>query len=194
MKKIALLTGLGLMVIVGLVFCSAVMWTLSVYNSNVALEQKILAIDQQNKNNLSSLTLRVKEMGNIPGMAVDGLATVTRAAMSGRYGPEGSKAVVQFIHEQNPTLDQSLYSRIMSTIENGRMDFERNQKQKIDICREYTTIISKAPRSIVSGILGFPKIDINPNSTSESAPCRILVSGDVREKFKSGIDDVIEVK
>jgi hypothetical protein len=180
----------ALVVILGL---SALAYVVGIYNGNAAIEKKILAVDEQNRNNLSNFTLRVQEMAQVPDMQVAGLKEIVSATMTGRYGDDGSRALLQFITEQNPALDQSIYVKIASSMESGRLDFEREQKQKIDVCREYATLNSTLFRGTVSKFLGFPKIDVDPKSKDEDAPCRILVAGEVKEKFKTGTDAVIKL-
>lgn len=189
---IIVLSSLSAMVVVTTI--ALIGYVIGVNNDSVSREKHILALDEQNRNNLSNFTLRVKEMAQVPDMQVDGLKQVVSAAMQGRYGQDGSKAVFQWIQEQNLQLDQSTYSKIMTTMETGRRDFEAEQKKKIDACREYNTLLDKFPRGPLTRMLGFPQIDVDPKSNAEDAPCRILVASEVQEKFKNGTDDVIKVK
>lgn len=187
---IALGAIVGILLIVG---ASLALYVAGIYNDSVSREKHILAVDEQNKNNMSNFTMRVKEMAQIPDMQVSGLKELVEATMNGRY-KEGSGKLMQWITEQNPALDQSTYKQLMNTMETGRRDFEAEQKKKIDACREYSTLLDKFPRGPVTRMFGFPKINIDPNSTDETAPCRIIVAGEVKQKFATGTDDVIKVK
>lgn len=131
---------------------------IGVNNTSIKFENRIKAQYEQNKNNYDKMYKTVLEMAQVPEMYKNDLKDVFSAAIQGRYGKGGSKAVFQFIKEHNPTFDSALYIKLEQTIQAGRIDFESNQKMLIDIKQSYDNFRMVFPNNFISGFLGFPKI------------------------------------
>lgn len=70
---------------------------------------------------------------------------IYKGMMTGRYGQDGSKAMWQWIKEQNPQIDASLYSKLMVTVEAQRTTFSRKQEQVASMVAEYNKMLRTAP-------------------------------------------------
>lgn len=156
---------------------------IGVYNFGNSSEQRLEAKLKDNKVVLANYHKKVAEAVQVPAMARDDLVKVVTAAIQGRYGEGGSKAVFQMITEQNPSIDPSLYSKIQQIIESGRDKFENNQKEMIDIERAYRTTLGSFPKGIILNILGYPRVDLNK--------FKIIVDSSTEEAFDTGKEEVM---
>ena len=130
-------------------------------NDLVRQEATISAQYKQNQNNYSNYFNKLQEVAQVPSMYAKDLKDVYTAAISGRYGKDGSKAVFQFLVEKNPNFDASLYTKIQQVIESGRNSFEADQKTLLERKRIYEISLKEFPRSFVASALGFPKINLS---------------------------------
>jgi uncharacterized protein (UPF0333 family) len=132
----------------------------SYYNLGNRSEQNLIAARDQAKNILATYGQKVQEVAQVPSMYTDDLKKLTDSAIQSRYGAEGSKAMFQFLKEQNPTLDPTLYRQIQQVIEAGRNDFQSAQERQIDVRRQYQTELGNFFSGIMLHMAGYPKIDL----------------------------------
>ena len=164
--------------------CGAVV---GVNNSCVRQEAEIKAQYKQNQNNYDNYFKKLKEIAQVPAMYVKDLKKVWDGVMRGRYGKDGSRATWQWLKEHNPTLDTSMYKKIQTVIEAGRVDFEQNQKMLLDKKRLYEdTYLKQFPSGFIASILGFPKMDL---STMD-----IVTSEETEKVFKTKKSDPIKLR
>ena len=147
-------------VIVSLLFIGGASYVTS-YNYGNRAEKNIVAIWENNQNILAQYTQKVQEAAQVPGMMKDDVKEVVSAALSGRYGPDGSKAVFQWIQEQNPTVDAGIYRKIQQIIEAGRDEFKVSQTRLIDAKRAYSTNLGYLWKGLWMRIAGYPKINLD---------------------------------
>lgn len=127
----------------------------------VNFEESIKAQYTQNQNNYDNMWKSFREMAQVTDKYATDLKELYDNAMTGRYGKDGSKAVFQFLQEQNPNLSPETYTRLQSTIEAGRNSFESNQQQLIAIKEQYTKLLRSNGAIIPNAILNYPKIDLD---------------------------------
>lgn len=132
----------------------------SAFNRGNVMEQQIKAQYEQNQNVLAQYGQKVQEIASVPAMYRDDLKEVVTAAMQGRYGADGSKAVFQWIKEHNVNFDSTLYTKIQQTIEAGRNQFQNEQEKLIDIKRQYETQLGYFWGGMWLRIAGYPKINL----------------------------------
>ncbi len=92
----------------------------SAHNYAVGVEANIKAQYDNNRNSLSSTTLKIKEMFSVRDEHYKGLKDIIESTMVGRYGKDGSKAVFQFLKENNLKPDTKLDLNVQNVISSGR--------------------------------------------------------------------------
>lgn len=155
-------------------------------NSATRFETNIGKYNEDSKNVLSSYTMKVKEMAQVPDKYKKDLQDIIKQTFEGRYGADGSKAVFSFIQEQNLALDSSLYKNLQVVMEAGRNEFKLSQTRKLDTCAGYENLRNYAVSGFFVQMAGFPKKNID-------TLCRIVVDSSTSSKFESGVDEVIKI-
>lgn len=133
---------------------------ISAYNYGNQMENQLKAAQTDNRNILAQYGQKVMEVAQVPTMYADDVQRVTREAIEGRYGENGSQAAFQWLQEQNPQLDASLYKQIQQVIEAGRTNFENGQRRQIDIRRQYETELGSFWSGMWLRIAGYPKVNL----------------------------------
>ena len=132
----------------------------SAYNYGNRMETQLFAVQEDNRNKLAQYGQKVLEVTQVPEMYKDDTVKVVKAAIEGRYGPDGSKAVFQMLTEQNPSLDPAMYIQIQRVIEAGRNDFQAGQTRQIDIKRQYKERLGTFWGGMWLSVAGYPKTDL----------------------------------
>lgn len=158
----------------------------SIYNTAVDREQVIVASYDNMKNILGQYSTKIGEMAQVPAMYKDDLKELYKTAIEGRYGAGGSKALFQFLKEQNPNLDPKLYQNIQEAIEAGRNEFQNSQTKFIDTKRVYESSLRYAWTGAVLKVLNMPTIDL--------AKYKIIESEHGQETFSTGVDKGLKLR
>jgi hypothetical protein len=181
--KTALFGVIGFIVLlIGVVVTSYI----SNYNYGNRIEKQIEAEYENTQNILSQYSNKIAEIAQVPGMARDDLKEVYTEVMGGRYGDNGSKAMMQWITEQNPQLDASLYTNIQQAMEAGRTKFENAQTKLIDHKRQYETNLGYLWKGTWLRIAGYPKLDLDE--------IKIIKSDYSNEAYESGVENGIQLR
>ena len=172
-------------VVAGAIGIGAVSY-ISAANTGNRMERTIVATDENNRNILAQYGNRIAEAAQIPSMQRDDLTAVVTAALEGRYGDDGSKAVFQFIQEQNPQIDSAVYTQLQRMIEAGRIEFAAAQTKMVDQKRVYETALGTFWQGTWMGVAGYPKIDL--------AEYQIVSTARADEAFKTGVEEPMQLR
>ena len=154
---------IAVLIFFGIIFSTVFVCLTSYVSANnygAKIEAQLNAERDNNQNVLAQGQQKVLEAAQVPGMMRDDFSKVAKDAISGRYGAEGSKAVVQWIKEQNPNLDSKVYVKIQQLIEAYRDEFKTSQTKMIDVRRQYEASLGLFWRGMWLRMAGFPKIDL----------------------------------
>ena len=153
-------SGNALLILIGLLIIIIIgaSWFAGTYNGLVRQENGIVAANEDLQNIHTSIFNQIKSQG----LSVEKYGTmVTQAittAIEGRYGKNGSQAAMQWIQENNPTIDSKIFEKLQVVIEAGYNKFESAQRTKIDKLRIYdNTMDSLFTGFVAKSVMGFPK-------------------------------------
>ena len=173
-------------VIAGAVVGTGVVSYISAYNTGNRLERAIVATDENNRNILAQYGNRIAEAAQVPAMQRDDLTAVVTAALEGRYGEDGSRAVFQFIQEQNPQIDSTVYVQLQRMIEAGRIEFAAAQTKLVDQKRIYETALGSFWQGTWMSVAGYPKIDLDEY--------QIVSTARADEAFETGVEEPMQLR
>lgn len=157
----AVIALLGVLGVIALVIAVGVMSYISNANYGNEAENGIKSTWENNENILAQNTQKVLEAAQVTEMATADIIKISRGAIEGRYGADGSKAVFQAIREQNPNIDMSLYKKVQQLVEAGRDEFKLNQTTLIDKKNQYKNNLGYVYRGFWLRLAGYPKIDLD---------------------------------
>lgn len=180
------------LVILGILFAlvvavGATLFTsyISAVNDGARMEGNVVMLNQDSENKLSNYTLKIQEKVQIPEMYAKDLKEVIRATFEGRYGADGSKAVMQWIQEQNIQFDSSLYKDLQVTIEAGRDEFRISQTLKLQACRDYKVQLNTFWKGMWLKFAGYPKENL-------ADVCKVVSDSRTSEIFKTGKQEALK--
>ena len=158
-----------------------------IHYANYGNEQEnlITASYSNNQQILGQYSLKVKEAAKVSDKYSEKLTELITGALSSRYGDEGSQAAIQWISEQNPTLDASVYTKIQQIIESGRNEYQVAQTTLIDQCRVYKTSLGYLWGGFWLRITGYPKEGLETR-------CKPIVSDYSNDAYKTGIEKGVD--
>lgn len=154
-------------------------------NKGAEWEQQVDATYRNNQNILGQYSLKVKEAAKVSDKYSGALKDIISSALDARYGEDGSKAMFQWIKEQNPNLDPSVYIKLQQIVEAGRNEFKVSQTSLLDQCRVYKTATQYVWSGFWLKLAGYPKEGLEKK-------CTVIVSEYSSEAYKTGIEKGVD--
>lgn len=125
-------------------------------------ENQVKAKYTDNQNVYDNGWKKVREMAQVPDMQVDALSKIYDGVMKGRYGEKGSQALLQFIKEQNPDLNQETFLKIQRAVEDFHNEFQANQTQLISVKQSYDNYLTATTSGRFYNMMGhYPHLDMS---------------------------------
>lgn len=156
-----------------------IIMSITYYNSFNGKEIYIKAVDKDMQNVHASFHKQMRAQGISVEKYGDLVIKALQVSMGGRYGANGSQAAMQWIKEQNPTIDPKMFSKLQQVIEAGYNKFESVQRKKIDMVAVYEKQATNFPGVVFAGIFNFPKKPFDELG-------RIITSAETKIDFEKG--------
>ncbi len=196
--KILLIGGVSLAILGLVIFLSLTGW----YDDAVKLENTTAAQWRDNQNTYDNFWKTVKETAQVPEQYKEDFKNLLVQETQAKYGPEGSKATMQWFQDRNITLDPSMYRKIQDVIESGRQDFKRSQSTLLDKQRKVQDMMQGYWGSMFAKHYDFPRVMTGHNAPPKDADSDgkltvldypIVTSARTAAAFASGQDEEISV-
>jgi hypothetical protein len=166
------IAGGGLVAIIVLV---TFIMSISYQNSYERINQDISAQYKKIETDYEKMSRVILQQAGIVNKYSNDFKEIYKGMMTGRYGQEGSKAMWQWIKEQNPQIDAAIYQKLMTTVEAQRTTFSRNQEKVAAMVAESNQMLKVAPSKwFVDG---------------EIQEAKIVSSSNTKVIMDTGIDD-----
>jgi len=156
---VTLLAILGVVLFLG---ASLVIGYISFGNEANRFENSITAAYTNNQNVYDNGWKTVVEKAQVPAEYTKQLKDLYTNAITGRYGPTGSRALFQFIKEQNPTLDPGMFIQIQQSVEVFHNQFAQAQTELVSRKQEYQNLYTGTMHGrFYNTIAHYPHIDMS---------------------------------
>lgn len=156
-------------------------------NDANGFEADIQAKYNDNRNVYDNGWKKVVEMSQVPDMQVKALKELYDGTMKGRYGKDGSKAMMQWIQEQNPSLDQQTFVKIQQAVESFRNEFASNQTELVSRKQAYQRYLTATTSGRFFNMIGgYPHIDLSKYD--------IVTSDKTEEDFRTKRSEPLKLK
>jgi hypothetical protein len=197
-KKILLIAGASVLLLGLILFLSMTSW----YDSAVKLENTTIAQWKNNQNTYDNFWKTVKEVAQVPEQYKEDFKQLLVSETAAKFGPEGSKATMQWFQERQINFDSSMYRKVQDVIESGRQDFKRSQTELLDKQRKVADMTQSYWGGIMAKHYDFPR-----SLKGEAAPPKdtdgddkltvldypIVTSARTAKAFATGQDEEVNV-
>jgi hypothetical protein len=182
MKKKGILIGCGGLILIGLIMgIIGVATYISYSNGEVRLRNTIEAKLLDNTNEYDNMWKKIKQVAQVTERERESLLKIfTKHAKARTSGGSKDGALMKWVTESIPNIDNSTYKNLMNVITSSRDAWTMRQKELIDLKREHDNMIMTFPGSLIVGSRG--RIEII-----------VITSSKTKKVFEEGKDDDVDV-
>lgn len=182
----------------GAIFVVGIVWFISSYfgysNDAVEFEVAVEAGVEDNRQQLGQYRISVVEATSVLGLGADLQAESVTKQIESRYGEGGSKAMMQWIQENNQAgVSQEVMAGIQRQIQAGRTDFAAAQKRLLDVCRGYKRLQRQPYSGFWLRLTGYPSDEYN-DVGGNGTLCRAVTSAGAKNAFESGVEEALDLR
>lgn len=172
------------------------------HNRCVELEAAAAAQYQSNQNTYDSMWKTIKETAQVPDKYKDDFKELIAAEVPAKYGPGGSRAMMQWFNDRDLKLPENLYGRIQDVIEGNRAAFKSSQELLLDEQRAYRAHLDRFGHGLLARLGGFPRAVAGihaPNRDTDGDgkltvfDYEIVTSDRTQRAFETSRDDEVRV-
>jgi len=146
-------------------------------NQEVELSTQFSAQQKANTVIYDKVWKTLQQKAGVASQSADAFKNIYASIMDARYDGK-DQVLMNWIQEQNPTFDMSLYKDLSLSIEANRAEFANVQQKLIDIKREHDNLRMKIPSSIFLSLKGVKELQM-----------QIVTSTRTEKAFDTGRDD-----
>ena len=174
MKKSGII-GIALVAIVVLLF--GMVW--STRSKAIRLKNQIDAQYVTNKSNYDAMWKTFKEATQVTELQTEQFKDAYDALFQGRGN---NNLLFNAIKEQNPTMDNSVYTKLQDIITSNRKTFDKNQKTITDMINNYNSYVQA---NFIMQFMSFEPLNMDDY---------VVLSSKTNSAFATGEDDQINLK
>lgn len=174
MKKSGII-GIALVAIVVLLF--GTIW--STRSKAIRLKNQIDAQYVTNKSNYDAMWKTFKEATQVTELQTEQFKDAYDALFQGRGN---DNLLFNAIKEQNPTMDNSVYTKLQDIITSNRKTFDKNQKTITDMINNYNSYVQT---NFIMQFMSFEPLNMDDY---------VVLSSKTNSAFATGEDDQINLK
>lgn len=178
MKKSLLIGSLSLFGLIVICGISLTMVFFSYSNREITLRNRATAQEKENKTVFDKMSKTILQQAQINEKYASDFKEVILKNTENRY--KDKDPVMIWITEQNPSLPQETYLKIMNSIEALRAEFQQRQTKLISIQQEHTNLLTLFPGSLF--LTGRKPLEI-----------KIVTSSKTEAAFSTGVEDDINI-
>jgi hypothetical protein len=142
-------------------------WIFSIYNTQVALANRLEAQNSVVEVTLDNMRKTLKNQHNVTNDFADRFLEVVKEQTQGRVGGGAIKLNVESANKLG--IDSDLFGRLMASIQGELDDFARQQNTLVDIWREHNTFCQRMPNSIFVGSRLISKPEVISSTVTKEA-------------------------
>lgn len=169
--KILVALAIGIVFLLG----TGLLMDVSYDNKDARLRADVTDQERKIESNFDKMSKVILNQAQITDKYAADFRKVVKDAITGRYGDKGSTAMFQWIKEHNPSLDASVYKKLMTTVEAQRQGFDREQRKLSLLAAAHQKLFTTAPAKwFTAGV-----------------PVEIMIVSSTKTKtiMKTGVDD-----
>lgn len=157
-------------------------YCLNTYNTQQRLLNLYTAKVEANKADLSNLKSKIPEAAQVTGKQMEDLGRLFTQYAEART-PEANGALVRWVQESVPNVDQKTYLNLQNIITSTRDSWTDRQKELVDISRVYNTNLDTQPSGLVLSIFG----------KFERLKPIVIITGDTARAFETSRDEPLQL-
>jgi len=153
---------------------------ISIENKEIDLRETTIAQNKKCEAYFDKMWKILKQKAQVTDEYKEAFTDIYPKLIEGRYS-QGDGSLMKWIQESNPNFDASMYKDLMKSIEIERTGFFNEQATLIDMQREHSVYLQKAPNR------WFLSDDLKP------VEINIITSSNTEEVYSTGKEDDIDL-